>query len=205
MFTDINICAGGSWSYLVPLSQNKTLCDLLSRPKQKFSAGQSKEGWGPGRSLPWVPAPWRQGEQRLGSHPLGSQDHRDLSGFAIPLKWCGFLLFQKTCWGEIEGIVETAIGGLHRHRKWQVCRNSGLLEGNLLWFLFPNSLRNCQAWVRCLFWALLCKQAHLRVLFSSLIWNLPAANFISENHILILDIDIEKCSFRLWLLGYGDI
>ena len=65
MFTDINICAGGSWSFLVPLSQNKMFVIFFSSLGQNKSSLQGTYGGGgQGEAFPLESLHLRQGEQR---------------------------------------------------------------------------------------------------------------------------------------------
>lgn len=58
-------------------------------------------------------------------------------------------------------------------------------------FFFPSSLRNAPGLNQVSVLGSALHTGSSDSIFSSLIWNLPAANFIRENQILILDKDMK--------------
>lgn len=117
---------------------------FFSRPKQKFSLVQPYWGGGQRGSqrevLPLESLLPRQESRGSITPPPELRPWGSQGGSAVTLKWCGVSCFVRSpAEGEIEGALWKPP---LEHRKWQVCRNSWILYGNLLWILFPSSLKN---------------------------------------------------------------
>ena len=158
---------GAPGLFLVPLSQ-KNIFDFFSPPGQnKSSLRGSYGGGGQDEASPLEPLLLRQGEQRLCHIPYGAKT-TGISG-EVAVLWNG-VRFPALSVDPLRGKLKGHCGNCH----WRLCTGTGndkcagtraYWKGICFGFLFPNSVRNPPAWIRCLFWALLCKWVHLTVSF----------------------------------------
>ena len=144
----------------------------------------------------WSPCTW--GRESRGSAPSPRELRPQGSQWGLLFLWNGarFPAFSED---PLRGKLKVHCGNCH----WRLRSGTGndkfagtraYWKGICFGFLFPNSLRNPPGLnqVSVLGSALQSSTSVLEI------WNLPAANFISENHILILDIDIDNVA-----LDYG--
>lgn len=151
-WTQKNKCLVRDFFFLLQV-KTKVLC----RAAMEVEAGAKSSLWNPCSG-------GRRGEWRLCHTPSRAKTTgiQGASRCYFEIVW-GFLLCQKSCrGGNWRCIVETSIGAQEMTSLQELMIT---VRKFTLDFSFQVLWGMPQAWIRCLFWALLCIQVHLIVFF----------------------------------------
>lgn len=167
-FTDANICPGSSWSFFgPPVTKQRFPFFSLLQAKTKVLCGAAMEVGARTKPSLWNPCSW--GRESRGPATSPTELRPQGSQGRLLFLWNG-VRFPSLSVDPLRGKLKGHCGNCY----WRLCTGTGndkcagtraYCKGNCFGFLFPNSLRNPPAWIRCLFGALLCKRVHLTVSF----------------------------------------